>query len=287
MKTQNSFKEIKKHGNSDYPFDKYEITSDYARQFAVNHWHDETEIIHVEKGCISITINNQNYTGNAGDIFIVNNGELHEIYGTSTPLEYSAFVFDFDMLSFRNDDIVQQNFIKPVLNKKMQFLNRVQPSETACALLHYIKEINNTKPECYTLSTKATLLQFFALMIQENQILSALNSSSNNQRNQILKNIVSYIDENYDKEISLAEISSHFNMSHKYFCRFFKNNFKKTFIEYLNDVRIENSIHLPNENNLSVTDTAISCGFSNMSYFTRTFKKKVGCTPSEYKKLNN
>lgn len=274
MKTQNSFKETKKHGNFDYPFDKYNIISDYARQFAVNHWHDETEIIYVEKGCISITINNTNYEGNAGDIFIVNNGELHEIYGTSTPLEYSAFVFDFDMLSFRKDDIVQQNFIQPVLNKKMQFINKVQTSGTACALLNYIKELNNVKPECYTLLTKAALLHFFALMIQDKQTTSAPNPSLNNQRNQILKNIVSYIDENYDKEISLTEISTHFNMSHKYFCRFFKNNFKKTFIEYLNDVRIENSIHLLNENNLSITDTAICCGFSNMSYFTRTFKKR-------------
>lgn len=143
------------------------------------------------KGCINITVNDQKFIGKPGYIFIVNSSELHEIYGTVTPLEYSAFVFDFDILSFRKDDFAQLNFIEPVLREKMLFFNKVKSPENAYSLLKYINEINTAKPTCY-----------------------------------------------------------------------------------LNNVRIENSMGMLAENNISVTEAAISCGFSNMSYFTRTFKKK-------------
>lgn len=285
MKKQSQFLEPKKHGIPGYAFEKYDIKSDHARQFASKHWHNETEIIYVEKGSIDITINNTYYIGNAGDIFIVNSGELHEIYGTSTPLEYRAFVFDFDMLSFYKDDIAQQTFIEPVLNGKLKFNNTINTSQKAFELLTYINKINTTKSACYILSTKAALMQFFALMFEENKTVLSKNAFPD-KKNQLLKDIVKYIDENYNQEISLAEIAAYSNMSRKYFCRFFKNNFNKTFIEYLNDVKIEHSMVLLNESNISITDVAISCGFSNMSYFTRTFKKKTGCTPSQYRTHN-
>ncbi len=122
-------------------------------------------------------------------------------------------------------------------------------------------------------------------MFEENKTVLSKNAFPD-KKNQLLKGIVKYIDENYNQEISLAEIAAYSNMSRKYFCRFFKNNFNKTFIEYLNDVKIEHSMILLNESNISITDVAISCGFSNMSYFTRTFKKKTGCTPSQYRMHN-
>lgn len=286
MKSLSSFKEIRKRGNSNFPFEKYDIISDNSRQFATNHWHDEIEIIYITNGSINLTINHNKFTGKPGDIFIVNSGEMHEIYGCNTPLKYTAFVFDFDMLSFRKDDFAQQNYIDPVLSGKIQFFNNVKNSEKAFKLLEYINEINTQKNTCYSLFTKAILMQFFALLIEQNQVTFIHEDSVNDEKKQLLKKIVIYINENYTEQITLKEISGNFNMSHKYFCRFFKNNFNKTFIEYLNDVRIENSTRLLSENNITVTEAAISCGFSNMSYFTRIFKKKTGYTPSQYKNKN-
>lgn len=281
MKSNFSYKEVKRHGSSDYAFEKYDIISDSSRQFATNHWHDETEIIYVTKGCIDITVNGEKFIGKQGDIFIVNGGEMHEIYGTETPLEYTALVFDFGMLSFRRDDLCEQKYIEPVLNGKIKFQNHITSSEKAYSLLRYAGEINTSKSESYTLLTKALLLQFFALMIEKNQISVTQSLSSHNE---LLKNIIRYLDENYTDKLSLYQTANHFNMSGKYFCRFFKNNFNKTFVEYLNDIRIEHSIHLLSECDMPITEVAISCGFYNMSYFTLTFKKKIGCTPSQYRK---
>ncbi len=284
MKSQSSLKESKKHGSIDFPFEKYNIVSNLSKQFATNHWHDETEIVYIENGSISITINHKRYIGESGDIFIINSGEVHEIYGIGTPLNYTAFVFDFNMLSFRNDDLTQQKYIEPILKGNIQFLNSIKKSEKVFSLMQYIDKLNTQKNACYTLCIKAALLQFLSIIMEEKQIVSVSEPSSKDETKKLLKNVIAYINDHYSEKISLSEIARHFHMSHKYFCRFFKINFNKTFVEYLNDVRIENAIFLLGNKNISVTEAAISCGFSNMSYFTHTFKKKMDCTPSEYKK---
>lgn len=286
MKSKSGIKETK-HGKHGYPFEKYDIVSDISRQFATNHWHDETEIVYISKGAIDICINGKRFVGRAGDIFVINSGEMHEIYGTETPLIYSAFVFDFGMLAFRDEDLVQQKFVKPILEGKMKFCNKVRLGKEAFTLLSRINDINGQRDACFTLSTKALLMEFFAGVIEGGEccINDGLNSSDN--KRQILRGISEYIHLHYGEEISLRAISAEFNMSYKYFCRFFKNNFGKTFVEYLNDVRIENAVRFLEKDMTSVTDIAISCGFSNMSYFSRAFKKRLGCTPSLYRKNYN
>ena len=134
------------------------------------------------------------------------------------------------------------------------------------------------------LFTKALLLQFVARLIEEKQLVFVQNPTLDSEKKQLLKNIVAYINENYAQKIALADIAEHFHMSPKYFCRFFKKNFNKTLVEYINDVRIERSLPLLDRRNVPVTEVAVACGFYNMSYFAHSFKKKMGCTPSQYKK---
>ena len=277
-------KEQKKHGVYDYPFEEYDISSNYMRQFATSHWHDETEIIHVKKGSVKVTINGKAFTGNEGSIFIVNSGEMHEIDALAAPLSYNAFVFDFNMLSFKTKDFAEQNFIEPVTDGNLQFKNCIKANKNIVSLLKYIHKLNSSSSEVSSLATKAALLQLFALLIEEKQFTLSEKPNRTFEKKRILKDIVKYINENYSHELTLTQIAKEFNMSHKYFCRFFKTNFNKTFIKYLNDVRLEYAIRILERENASITETAISCGFGNMSYFTRTFRKKVGCTPSEYRK---
>ncbi len=284
MKSQISMREPKKHGKRGYAFEKYDIISDIARQFATNHWHDETEIVYISKGAIDININGKRFVGREGDIFVINSGEMHEIYGTETPLIYSAFVFDFGMLAFREEDLAQQKFVDPVLKGKIQFQNKLPSMESAFELLKCINDINEQRRECYILSTKAYLMQFFAMVIEKGSCRINDELTPTDAKRELLRDISEYIHMHFGEEISLKQIAAEFNMSYKYFCRFFKNNFGKTFVEYLNDVRIENAVHRLESSNDSVTDIAMSCGFANMSYFSRAFKKRLECTPSRYRK---
>lgn len=283
MKTPSSFMEIRKRGSLNDCFEKYHVVYDRTKLFVANHWHRETEILYVTSGCIRLTINHQSFVGEPGDIFVINSGEMHEIYGDGAPLDYTAFVFDFDILSFSKHDFAEQTFIEPILRQEMRFVNRIHACETMLGILRQLSEIHTQKSECYMLFTKALLVQFVARLIEERQVLSVQNPTWDSEKKQLLKNIVAYIHENYAQKIALADMAEQFHMSPKYFCRFFKKNFNKTLVEYIGDVRIDHSLSLLDEKNIPVAEVAVACGFCNMSYFAHSFKKKIGCTPSQYK----
>jgi YesN/AraC family two-component response regulator len=88
---------------------------------------------------------------------------------------------------------------------------------------------------------------------------------------------------NYEKEISLDEIAKIVSMSVVSFSRFIKKRTGKTFIDSLNDIRLGHTSRLLIDTRLSIAEISYKCGYNNMSYFNRVFKKKHGYTPKEFR----
>ena len=91
------------------------------------------------------------------------------------------------------------------------------------------------------------------------------------------------IRENYNKKITLDEISKAVLCDKYALCREFKRLTGQTIIENLNNYRCIKAMGFLNEG-YTVAKTAELCGFDNLSFFTKTFKKHIGKLPSEYKK---
>lgn len=92
--------------------------------------------------------------------------------------------------------------------------------------------------------------------------------------------IQKYIDENYQHEISLEELSNIFHYSPSYISRIFHKEKNITINNYINKVRISYSISLLTNSNLSIKEIALGCGFINISHFNRVFKNMTGKTPT-------
>lgn len=99
-----------------------------------------------------------------------------------------------------------------------------------------------------------------------------------------LNSILEYIQSSYASPISLADISSKFFISQTYICDLFSKNLNSTFVQYLNDVRIARAEEVLRTSDRPVSNVAEDCGFSDYSYFSRVFKKKLGMSPKEYRK---
>lgn len=99
----------------------------------------------------------------------------------------------------------------------------------------------------------------------------------------LFDSIYSYALKNYYREISLDEIASHANMSVSSFCRTFKLITKKTFTDFLIEIRVSNACRYLIEEDLDIQSVALQSGFNNLSNFYRQFKKIKGCTPLFYK----
>tara|TARA_R110002049_G_scaffold61453_5_gene163720 strand:+ start:25685 stop:26572 length:888 start_codon:yes stop_codon:yes gene_type:complete len=118
-----------------------------------------------------------------------------------------------------------------------------------------------------------------------NQRLLSTNVSQFNdfENSKTIKKVYEYIQENFDRKMSLIEICSLVNMSVVSFNRFIKKRTGKTFIEYVNDTRISYASRWLIETDLSIGEIAYKCGFNNMANFNRVFKKVKGSTPSSYR----
>lgn len=99
----------------------------------------------------------------------------------------------------------------------------------------------------------------------------------------IIETAKEYIRNNYSKDISLDEVSRVVNISPYYFSKIFKEDTDVNFIEYLTNVRISKAKELLDTTEYSMKEICSMVGYSDPNYFSRSFKKNVGVTPTEYK----
>lgn len=101
--------------------------------------------------------------------------------------------------------------------------------------------------------------------------------------NKRMTDVYTFIRENFNKQISLKEISQVANMSPFAFSRYFKKNSGAGFVEYLNQVRTNKACYLLRETEYQVHDIAMECGFASISNFNKQFRKTVGVSPRDYR----
>ena len=96
--------------------------------------------------------------------------------------------------------------------------------------------------------------------------------------------IISYLNKNYNRQISIEEIASFDLMNASDFCRYFKSKTVKSFKNYILDMQISFTCKLLLMENISISQLSIQCGFETISHFNKTFKKNTGYVPSQYRK---
>lgn len=95
--------------------------------------------------------------------------------------------------------------------------------------------------------------------------------------------ILKYIFNNFAKEIQLEDVSNMIFMNKQSFCRYFRSRTQKTFVEFVNEVRIGHACKLLTQEDYRVNNLAYDCGFNSLSNFNKFFKKIKGLTPREYR----
>lgn len=103
------------------------------------------------------------------------------------------------------------------------------------------------------------------------------------QTNGVITKARTFIEENFNKDISLDDVSRSVDISPYYFSKLFKEETGENFIEYLTNIRIEKAKKLLQNRDVSIKNICIDTGYSDPNYFSRIFKKQVGLTPTEYR----
>ena len=98
-----------------------------------------------------------------------------------------------------------------------------------------------------------------------------------------VQKVKTYIEQNYTKEIRLSTLADIAGMSPSAFSRFFKLHTGRNLSEYIIDQRLGYASRLLVDSTNSVAEISYACGFNNLSNFNRIFKKRKGCSPSEFR----
>lgn len=117
-------------------------------------------------------------------------------------------------------------------------------------------------------------------MLSDFSFQSSERVSYNSRR---IETVMAYLNKNFEKDISLAEMAKLASMSEVAFSRFFKMRTGKTFVDTLNEIRLGNASRMLIDTTQSISEIAYHCGFNNLSNFNRTFKKKKHCTPKQFR----
>jgi len=118
----------------------------------------------------------------------------------------------------------------------------------------------------------------------EKEFLSNMSfpSQSNDFQHEKINQVFQFVMDNYQRPVSLEEAAAVANLSISAFCRYFKLRTGKTFIQFINELRISTACKFLIEEELSVSEACYKAGFSNLSNFNRQFKKITHYTQREY-----
>jgi two-component system response regulator YesN len=151
--------------------------------------------------------------------------------------------------------------IDVMLEKNLTFIDKVM-------------HINNQQDLCAWISTAL------------NEFVELVYSSQDAKKVTQIRPAINYIDANYDKPITLADIAKVSHLSVSRLAHIFKEQMGITIIDYLTSVRIERAKQLLLATGQSCTEICFQVGYNNQSYFSRTFKELVGMSPRQFRARN-
>ncbi len=271
------FHEQKKRGSFAFPIEYHFVDRFHPRYEMPFHWHTEYELIAVENGNFRLVTDGGEATLSAGECAILQGGTIHG--GVPEGAVYECLVFDLPGIL---DSSEMSMRVCEVLDSGRLTQKFGCDSEITATVFRMILAMKNRRIG-YELEVKGLIYQLLGLLISGGLLFDKVTPNSPEyKRIKTLKNILKYIHKNYKEPLTLSILANTANMSPKYFCRFFRELVGKTPIDYLNFYRIERACEILIVSEKNITETAFECGFNDISYFIKTFKKYKGIPPRQY-----
>lgn len=256
---------------------------------AIWHWHEEFEVHIVEKGRVLYRVGKETHILKEGEGVFVNSRGMHEIQRVDEKECMDHCVcWHPRLVGGSPDSIFWQDYVQPLLAAKTFHGMKLSPEiPWQKLILEHIESCwmaNQREDPGYTLHSRNVLSEVLFLVCRHRQMEHAMPTSKELLDASRIKLMLQYIHENYSEELSAKQIAQSVEISESECLRCFRKTIDTTPIQYLQQFRIQRASHLLEHTDLKIIDIGIQCGFQEMSYFSKVFRKLKGCTPSEYRK---
>ncbi len=258
------------------------LLSNYMNFAADSHWHDDLEFISVLSGRMDYNVNGEILHLEAGQGIIVNGRQLH--YGFSAEHNECEFycILLHPMLLCTSQHI-DREFVSPILSdSSLPYVLLDSKTKWQREILSDIETIYLCKDKPNAPLYIQNTFYHIWIILSENA-LKVRRAKRQDRNLSVLKDMLVFVQKNYANKITLDDIAKSGNVSKSTCLTIFKKYLQDTPTNYLIGYRLKQAIKLLKADELSVTEIALEVGFGGVSYFAETFRKKYGCSPSEYK----
>lgn len=259
--------------NSDLPFRMFIFEGKNGNYQVVKHWHNTVEIFLVLDGNIDFYINNQYYPLCQGQFILVNSNEIHSI---EAPKENYTIVLQIPqetLEEYRNDEYL--------LFKS----TRYEKDSELIQLIQQMYEVYSEKEYGYELEVKSYYYRLLHILITKYKEKNVDKERiRKNRQLEKLSKITNYIQENYNKNITLESVAEFFGFSPTYLSRIFQKYASINYKSYLLNVRVEYGFKELVNTEKPINEIAEHNGFPDSRSFAKAFSRRYGVLPSEYRK---
>lgn len=259
--------------NSDLPFRMFVFEGQKGNYQVVKHWHNTVEIFLVLEGNIDFYVNSQYYSLSKGQFILVNSNEIHSI---DAPQENYTIVLQIPqeaLEEYRNDEYL--------LFKS----TRYEKDSELIELIRNMYEVYSKKEYGYELEVKSYYYKLLHTMITKYKEKNVDKERiRQNRQLEKLSKITNYIQENYNKNISLESVAEVFGFSPTYLSRIFQKYASINYKSYVLNVRVEYGFKELVNTEKSINEIAENNGFPDSRSFAKAFSRRYGILPSEYRR---
>jgi len=252
------------------------------------HYHSALELIYIKKGRGTQFIGDSIKNFSDGDVVLLGSNLPHywrfdpEFFEKKEEESVDVYVIHFkeDFLGAAFIELPENQELKKMLAQSKQGIQLLGAAkERIASLMPTIIEANGTMRIIRLLEVLSEIAGS-----EEKKTLVSLGFKPNfleNEKDRI-QSIYNYTLSNYKNKIELKEIAAVAKISPNSFCKFFKTKSRKTYTQFLNEIRVGQACKLLIESNLTVKEICYDCGFYNFTSFHKYFREITGKTPLKY-----
>ncbi len=260
--------------NDDIPFKLFLFEGKDGNYIRDKHWHRSVEVFALFSGEILFYLNEKEICLTPGEFVLVNSNEIHSIHAQKPNL---TVVLQIPLSSFERY-YTDEKFIYFSHSSRLQ-------DEEVMSLIQEMYQTYTKQPVGYELKVQGQFYQLLYLLVTKYRKLKVdADIMRQNKGLSRLSAITTYMKDNYQSELSLSSVAKTFGYSPAYLSRMFRKYAKTNYKSYLDQIRLEYAyIELLNTQT-PLGEIAMRHGFASSKAFARSFQKKYGMLPSEYRR---
>lgn len=283
----NKNKELVSHGTLFFPIACY--YDEFPKSVLPLHWHDELEIGIVQKGRIKVRVDAKSMILDSGSGYFVNANVLHGaevIEGESCMIHSVVF---HPRLIGSMESIYWQKYINTILSdnsfKYLTFDDR-DYGKNIIKCFENVWELYENEPFGFEFGIRNNLSEIILMLNEHEKFSDITNNKSETLASERIKTMLMYINEHLEEEIKIDDIAKSALISKSECLRCFAKVIGVSPIKYVKELRMGKAAYLIKNTSMKINEIAYECGLLDMSYFSKSFKEKYGCSPSEYRMKN-